>query len=145
VVKRGRKSTRPHDDAGYRKRRKLLKDSITAHTRCARCGKLASRHPTHHKSGRPAGWETGHVIDGDNRGPLALEWSTCNRRAGGALGYERGIGRARANGGPPPGWTPGPHLAQHYSDDPTSPGVAPCLAHSGQLCATCRAYHGKKG
>jgi hypothetical protein len=139
---------RPHDEPGYRARRRLLMKSITPHTRCWRCGKPAREHEQFHKSGRAARWQCGHTKDGDNTAPLALEWSTCNVGAGARLGHHRAFGQYRDNGGkrssgPPAGWTPGPHLAQHYSDDPTSPGSAPCLAHSGELCPSCRAYHAK--
>jgi hypothetical protein len=140
----GRNGKKPHDDAGYRKRRKLLLASAHAGTKCIRCGKLAAQHPQFHKTGKRASWHTGHLIDGDNRGPLALEWSTCNLAAGGRLGYKRGIGRARANGGPPAGWTPGPHWPGHFNlDDLTSVGAPPCAQHSGKLCPTCADWRAK--
>jgi hypothetical protein len=141
VVKRGRKSTKPHEDAGYRKRRALLMASVTPATKCIRCGKLAAQHPQFHKTGKPASWHAGHMVDGDNRGPLALEWSTCNLRAGGKLGYSRGIGKARSNGGPPADWTPGPHWPGHFDlDNLTSIGAPPCAQHTGRLCPTCAAW-----
>jgi hypothetical protein len=140
VVKRGRKSTRPHDDAGYRKRRKLLLESATPATKCIRCGKVASQHPQFHKSGKPASWHAGHMVDGDNRAPLALEWSTCNLSAGGRLGNQRRWG---GNGGTPGPRPVGPHHPMHYNlDDPESVGAPPCVKYAGKLCPTCASWRG---
>jgi hypothetical protein len=73
------------DNASYRQRSKVLKSTITPWTTCWRCGKTLQEHPRH-KSGRPAWWETGHLVDGDPRSPLALEASVCNRSEGGRVG-----------------------------------------------------------
>lgn len=136
-----RNARRPHDDAGYRQRRKLLMESITPATRCMRCGKLASQHPQRHKSGKPAGWQCGHTVDGDNRAPLALEWSTCNLSAGGRLGYARGLGRTRAAASPndwPAAKAVEAHYPGHYDlSDPASVGAPPCVRYAGSLCPTC--------
>lgn len=36
-----------------------------------------------------------------------------------------------------------PHLAGHYSNDPSSVGAAPCLAKTGRLCPSCDEYHSR--
>jgi len=114
-------------------------DSIHPGTRCGRCGKLFHQHPPH-KNGTPGRWEVGHVIDGNNLGPLRIEHSTCNRIAGGQLGYSRGIARHRATTGATPR-TAGPHFPGHYNlADPTSIGAPPCVAMEGRLCRTCSEY-----
>jgi len=144
---------RPHDDPKFRQRRAQVMAGITEHTRCWRCGKLASQHPQRHASGRPARWEVGHTVDGDNRAPIAAEWSTCNRAAGAALGHARAFGQYRPGTPSPPGppdrsATPGTgprkaenHYPGHYNlEDPTSIGAPPCVTVEGQLCATCAAF-----
>jgi hypothetical protein len=137
VVKRGRKSTRPHDDAGYRKRRKLLLATVTPATRCARCGRRADQHPLH-KNGRPGWWEAGHTIPGNNAAPLVLEFSVCNRSAGGRLGGER---RWSGNGGKPGPRPIGPHWPGHYDlTDPQAVGAPPCVVYGGGLCETCSSW-----
>jgi len=114
-------------------------NSITPATICARCHKLLRDHPPH-KNGKPARWECGHEIDGNNRGNLRLEASTCNRIAGGKVGYSRGIARHRASG-VAARRTAGPHYPGHYNlTDPTSIGAPPCVPMEGQLCENCRAY-----
>jgi hypothetical protein len=127
-----RSGRKPHDDAGYRARRKLLMESVTPLTRCGRCGKLAHEHPPH-ANGRPGHWQAGHTVDGDNRAPLIAEWSTCNLSAGGRLGNQRRWGR--------PGHGArkiSPHHPMHYNlDTPGSLGAPPCLQYAGALCPTC--------
>jgi hypothetical protein len=126
-----RNGKKPHDQADYRQRRALLMASVTPRTRCGRCGKVASEHPQRHKTGKRAGWHTGHVLDGDNRGPLRLEWSTCNLSAGGKLGAARRAERRIE-----------PHHPMHYNlEDPQSIGAPPCVAVLGSLCATCAGWH----
>jgi hypothetical protein len=125
-----RNGRKPHDQADYRQRRALLMASVTPRTRCGRCGKLPSEHPRH-KNGKPGRWHTGHVLDGDNRGPLRLEWSTCNLSAGGKLGAARRAERRIE-----------PHHPMHYNlEDPQSIGAPPCVAVLGELCRTCMAFH----
>jgi len=134
-----RKPPRPHDDAGYRKRREQLMRTITPHTRCWRCKKLAHEHPRH-RDGRLGEWQCGHTVPGNNRAPLALEWSTCNLSHGARLGNERRWGR---DGAPrEPGLRPiGPHLPSHYDlRNPQALTAAPCLAATGKLCPTCSQY-----
>lgn len=63
--------------------------SITPATKCWRCARTAAEHPQFHKTGRRASWTAGHLVDGRNDAPLALEWSTCNAAAGGRLGAAR--------------------------------------------------------
>jgi hypothetical protein len=115
--------------------------SITPATRCGRCGKLFGEHPRH-ADGKLGRWECGHVIDGDNRGPLRIEHSLCNRKAGGALGYARSIGRDRgARTEPRP---VGPHHPSHYDlDNPRALTAAPCLAYTGALCQTCAEWRAR--
>jgi len=135
-----RKPPRPHDDAGYRRRREQLMKTITPHTRCWRCKKLAHEHPLH-RDGRPGQWQCGHTVPGNNRAPLALEWSSCNLSHGGRLGNERRWGR---DGAPRP--APGPRKADnHYPGhfdlrNPKAVTAPPCVTVEGQLCATCAAY-----
>lgn len=112
--------------------------TATPHTLCARCGKPGHAHPQFHRTGKRAGWHADHLVPSDNAGPLALSWSICNLRHGAGLTNEKRWGR---NGGPPAGWTPGPHLPLHYDlRNPQAPTAAPCLAHSGKLCPTCASY-----
>jgi hypothetical protein len=54
------------------------------HTLCWRCQQPLAQHPPH-KTGRPATWHAGHIIDGDPHSPLAAEASTCNQQAGGRI------------------------------------------------------------
>jgi hypothetical protein len=126
------KPRRPWDDPRYRQRRAQLMATITPATRCWRCGKLAHEHAPH-ANGRPGSWQTGHVVDGDNRGPLALEWSTCNLSAGGKLGHQRAFGQNGAGGRR----RVEPHHPMHYSVD----GWSPCRAVTGELCDACRDWH----
>lgn len=131
---------RPHDDAGYRARRRLLMASVTPATRCARCGRLAHEHPLH-ANGKVGRWDCGHQLDGRNDAPLALEWSTCNRSAGGRLGNARRWGRA---GGTPHPRPVGPHYPGHYNlSDSRSVGAPPCVQRDGELCPTCAAWRAK--
>jgi hypothetical protein len=144
---------RPHDEPGYRQRRRLLMKSVTPATRCGRCGKLLHEHPPH-KSGRPARWQVGHVLDAadhGNLGPLRIEASVCNVGAGARLGHHRAFGQYRDNGGRTgEGHGPrevGPHHPMHYRWDPTSIAAAPCVKATGVLCATCaewRAHNSKQ-
>jgi hypothetical protein len=113
--------------------------SITPATRCGRCGKLADQHPRH-ANGKPGRWECGHVIDGDNRGPLQLEHSTCNRAAGGRLGNARRWQHGSTQQPRPIG----PHHPMHYDlHNPASPGAPPCVRHAGALCQTCAEWRAK--
>jgi hypothetical protein len=141
----GRFAKSPHDDAAYKQRRAQLMATIGPGTRCGRCGKLFHQHPPH-KNGKPGRWEVGHVLDAvthGNRGPLRIEHSVCNRRAGGAVGYARGIGRARANGASRPGPI-GPHHPMHFNlTDPASPGAPPCVRHAGALCDVCAGWRAR--
>lgn len=50
-------------------------------TRCWRCGLTLQQHAPH-KSGQPAKWTAGHLIDSDPTSPLLPEASTCNYKAG---------------------------------------------------------------
>lgn len=54
-------------------------------TRCWRCGRTLDQHAPH-KTGRPATWTAGHIIDSDPTSPLAPEASTCNKSAGATYG-----------------------------------------------------------
>jgi hypothetical protein len=141
----GRFVKSPHDDSGYKKRRAQLMATVGPGTRCGRCGKLFHQHPPH-KNGSIGRWEVGHVLDAvthGNLGPLRIEHSVCNRKAGGALGYKRGLGRARTNG---TNGTSGPrhvenHFPGHYDlRNPDAPSAAPCLRATRSLCATCAGY-----
>lgn len=78
------------DYAGYIVRARLVRAAANADptTTCWRCGRRLAEHPPH-KTGRTATWQAGHVVDGDNSGPLAPEVSTCNTRAGATLGNLR--------------------------------------------------------
>ena len=137
VTKNGQNGHKPHDDAGYRQRRKLLLESAGPASRCWRCGKLASEHPRH-RNGRRGHWQAGHVVDGDNRGPLRLEWSTCNTSAGGRLGNARRWGRGA---GPREA---GPHFPSHYNlTDASSVGAPPCVRATGSLCSTCAEWRAR--
>jgi hypothetical protein len=109
-------------------------DSITRSTRCGRCGKLFDQHPRH-ADGKLGRWEVGHVLDGNNMGPLRIEHSLCNRRAGGKLGYARMAARRSHT---PAEHTVPRHNAMHYNlDDLTSVGAPPCVRGTGSLCDVC--------
>lgn len=123
-------SRKPHDQADYRQRRALLMASITPASKCWRCGRTAAEHPQFHGTGRRASWQAGHMADGNNAGPLSLEWSTCNLAAGGKLGAQRKRAGAIM-----------PHYPGHYNPSPTSLGAPPCAAATGALCPTCRSWH----
>lgn len=71
----------------YPRRAKAVTDAAKANplTQCWRCGRTLAQHPPH-KTGRPATWHAGHVIDGDPNSPLLPEASTCNSRSGAQLG-----------------------------------------------------------
>ena len=63
-------------------------------TLCWRCGRTLDQHPPH-KTGKPATWTAGHVIDSDPTSPLLPEASTCNKSAGARYGNRlRGARRA---------------------------------------------------
>jgi hypothetical protein len=136
----------PHDEAGYRQRRKLLLESVTPLTKCGRCGRLLSDHPRH-RNGRPATWHADHVDPGNNRAPLILSASTCNMSAGGVAGnvkrwgnpFQTGNGFQRNGNGQ--SRAAGPHAPWHYSANPQDLTCAPCLKATGTLCPTCAAWH----
>jgi hypothetical protein len=126
------KPRRPWDDASFRQRRALLMASVNASTRCWRCGKLAQEHPPH-ADGKPGRWQAGHVVDGSNLGPLALEHSTCNAAAGGRLGAQRRHARRVA-----------PHHPMHHDlVNAAAVTAPPCIAAQGALCSTCAAHRGR--
>jgi hypothetical protein len=135
-----RNGRRVWDDPKYRERRAQLMASITPLTRCWRCGKLAREHPQFHKSGRRATWQAGHLVDGDNRAAIALEWSVCNQGAGAALGHRRAFGQYREAAERP---AVGPHYPGHYSANPQDLTAAPCLRAHGSLCDVCREWHAR--
>jgi hypothetical protein len=133
------RARRPHDDAGYRQRRKLLMASVTPATRCGRCGKLAHEHPLH-ANGRPGHWQAGHTVDGNNLAPLIAEWSTCNQSAGGRLGNQRRWGSRER----PAPRSIGPHHPMHYNlDDPAALTAPPCVRHGAGLCPTCAEWRAR--
>lgn len=71
-------------------------------TRCWRCGLMLHEHEPH-KTGKPATWTAGHVIDSDQRSPLRPEASTCNKSAGARYGNQlRGARRAAQKRRRPP-------------------------------------------
>jgi hypothetical protein len=137
----GRFVKKAHDDLAYKKRRKLLMATITPATRCGKCGKLFHEHPRH-KNGKPGRWETGHVLDAvthGNLGPLQIEHSVCNRKAGGALGLARRNQRAAAaTNGRPSQRAVETHWPGHFDlNNPKGVGAPPCVRQSGRLCAVC--------
>jgi hypothetical protein len=140
----GQNGRKAHDDASYRQRRRQLMESIGPNTRCGRCGKLFHQHPPH-GNGKPGRWEVGHALDAvthGNLGPLRIEHSVCNRRAGGQLGYRRGIGRQRANASTGARYV-GPHHPMHYALDPHAPTAPPCVRVNGKLCETCAEWRAR--
>ena len=110
--------------------------SITSATKCGRCGKLFGQHPQH-TNGAPGRWEVGHVIDGNNLGPLVIEHSTCNRRAGGRLGAARRTARSQyREAAERP--AVGPHHPMHFDlQNAKAATAAPCLRRHGVLCDVC--------
>lgn len=140
----GRFVKSPHDDAGYKKRRAQLMATITDRTRCGRCGLLFHQHPRH-KNGKVGRWEVGHVLDAvthGNRGPLRVEHSVCNRKAGGQVGMARRNQRAAAStNGQAATRAVENHYPGHYDlDNLAGIGAPPCAARTGSLCPTCSTW-----
>jgi hypothetical protein len=107
-------------------------ESVTPASRCWRCGRTAAEHPPH-SNGKPGRWQAGHVVDGSNLGPLALEFSVCNAAAGGRLGAQRRHARRVV-----------PHYPGHYDlVNRSSPVAPPCIAAAGALCSTCAAHRAR--
>jgi hypothetical protein len=81
----------PHHQGSYQVRAAKVRAQANADpsTRCWRCGKTLAQHPARHKTGAPARWTAGHIIDGQVGGQLAPEVSTCNYSAGATLGNQR--------------------------------------------------------
>jgi hypothetical protein len=107
--------------------------TVTADTRCGRCGRRFGEHPRH-RDGTVGRWEVGHVIDGNNLGPLRIEHSVCNRRAGGAVGNARMRARLAAA---QPRRAENHHPSHYNLEDPASVGGPPCMQIEGSLCQTC--------
>ena len=83
--------TKPaHYQGSYHVRSRIVRQAAYADltTRCWRCGRTLDQHPPH-KTGKPARWTAGHVIDSDPTSPLLPEASTCNYREGAKLGNRR--------------------------------------------------------
>lgn len=70
-----------------RARRLVAAANADPTTRCHRCGLTLSEHRPH-KSGKPAFWTAGHLVDGEIDGVLMPEASTCNHRAGAIAGNQ---------------------------------------------------------
>jgi hypothetical protein len=66
-------------------------------------------------------------------------WQLAHR----ACNSAKGIGMTGPSGGGGQTQYVGAHLPDHYSNDPTSIGAAPCLAATGRLCSACERYHGR--
>lgn len=79
-----------HHRGTYPARARALRARANADplTRCWRCGRTLAEHPPH-RNGKPARWTAGHLVDGQENGPLAPEASTCNYAAGAVLGNKR--------------------------------------------------------
>lgn len=77
----------PWHKGTHQARAKRITDAANRdpNTRCWRCDKTLAEHQPH-KTGKPARWTAGHVIDGLIDGPLAPEASTCNFSAGATAG-----------------------------------------------------------
>lgn len=80
-------------DGDFQRRRARLKAWAWSHpdkARCWQCGEpLATCGPNRNgrcKTGKPATWHAGHMIDGDRTSPLALECEPCNTARGAAHG-----------------------------------------------------------
>lgn len=86
----------PHYRGDYDARARRLTRAAAADpfTRCWRCGRTLQDHPPH-KTGRPARWTAGHVLDGNPASPLLPEASTCNYTAGAELGQRKALGSTR--------------------------------------------------
>lgn len=69
----------------YLARRVVAAANANPDTRCWRDGLTLAEHPPH-KSGRPAYWQAGHIVDGQVGGPLAPEASVCNLSEGAKYG-----------------------------------------------------------
>jgi hypothetical protein len=75
-----------HYSGSYHVRSRAVRQAANANplTRCWRCGLTLAEHKPH-KSGKPARWQAGHLVDSDPTSPLLPEASTCNTRAGAKL------------------------------------------------------------
>ena len=88
---RGRQKVKPaHYRGTYHVEARQVREAAYANpsTRCWRCGLTLAEHPRH-KTGRPAHWTAGHLVDGQPGGPLLPEASTCNYAAGAGQGNRR--------------------------------------------------------
>jgi hypothetical protein len=76
----------PHYRGDYDTRSRRLVAAAKANplTTCWRCGLTIEAHAPH-KSGKPAYWTAGHVVDHNPASPLLPEASTCNYSAGAQL------------------------------------------------------------
>jgi hypothetical protein len=82
-----RRRPKPHVNYGYQVRSRQLRQRANADssTRCWRCG-LTLLEAREREPQRQIVWHAGHVIDGDNNGPLLPEHSHCNTSAGATAG-----------------------------------------------------------
>lgn len=78
-----------HHRGDYQKRAAKVRAraNADASTTCWRCGLTLAQCRT--KTGKPARWTAGHVIDSNPDSPLLPECSTCNYSAGAKLGNRR--------------------------------------------------------
>ncbi len=78
---------RPHYQGDYQVRARAVRQAAMLNplTRCWRCGLTLAEHLPH-RTGSPATWQAGHVIDSDPTSPLVAEASTCNKSAGASYG-----------------------------------------------------------
>jgi hypothetical protein len=82
-----RSRPKPHASYGYQVRARQLRQRANADpsTRCWRCG-LTLVEAQDRCPDKRIVWHAGHVIDGDNDGPLLPEHSHCNTSAGATAG-----------------------------------------------------------
>lgn len=97
-------SKKPWHAGSYHVTSRRIREQAAADplTQCWRCGRTLDQHPPH-KTGKPARWTAGHVVDSDPTSPLLPEASTCNKSAGARYGNRlRGARRAaqKAAGAP---------------------------------------------
>lgn len=79
-----------HYRGGYHVAARRVRQAANADpaTTCWRCGRTLAEHKPH-KTGKPARWMAGHIIDGQAGGPLLPEASTCNLEAGARYGNRK--------------------------------------------------------
>jgi hypothetical protein len=84
----------PHHKGSHQVTAKAITDAAyrDPSTRCWRCGNTLPN-CRRHKNGKPPTWQAGHLVDGQEGGPMAAECSPCNTSSGARLANLRAKAR----------------------------------------------------